>query len=56
MIDLHTEQHGYQEVYVPYLVHQQCLYGTGQLPKFREDFFYVSGDKELCLIPTAESP
>ncbi len=56
MLDLHTRQHGYQEVYVPYLVQQQALYGTGQLPKFKEDFFYVSGDKNLCLIPTAEVP
>ncbi len=56
MLDLHTRQHGYQEVYVPYLVQQQALYGTGQLPKFKEDYFYVGGDKNLCLIPTAEVP
>lgn len=56
MLDLHVNQHGYQEVYVPYLVQSQALYGTGQLPKFKEDFFYVSGDKDLCLIPTAEVP
>lgn len=56
MLDLHVSQHGYQETYVPYLVQSQALVGTGQLPKFKEDFFYVSGDKDLCLIPTAEVP
>ncbi len=56
MLDLHVSKHGYQEVYVPYLVQSQALYGTGQLPKFKEDFFYISGDKDLCLIPTAEVP
>ncbi len=55
MLDVHTSKHGYQETYVPYLVHAQSLVGTGQLPKFKEDFFYV-GEKELCLIPTAEVP
>ncbi len=44
MMDLHIEDHGYQEVYVPYLVHEECLYGTGQLPKFREDQFKVAGE------------
>ncbi|SUC46112.1 Serine--tRNA ligase [Providencia stuartii] len=39
MLDLHTEQHGYQELYVPYLVNHDTLYGTGQLPKFGEDLF-----------------
>ncbi len=56
MMDLHVGKHGYQEVYVPYLVQSQALYGTGQLPKFKEDFFYISGEKDLCLIPTAEVP
>jgi len=56
MLDLHTEEHGYQEVYVPYLVHEQCLLGTGQLPKFRQDLFAVSGEWDLFLIPTAEVP
>ena len=56
MLDLHTEQHGYQEVYVPYLVDPTCLVGTGQLPKFADDFFAVKGDRELVLIPTAEVP
>ena len=54
MMELHIEQHGYQEVYVPYLVHEECLYGTGQLPKFREDQFSLAGDWDLVLIPTAE--
>jgi seryl-tRNA synthetase len=55
MLDMHVKKHGYQEVYVPFLVHSHCLVGTGQLPKFKEDFFYVS-DKDLCLIPTGEVP
>ncbi|QTS83965.1 serine--tRNA ligase [Coxiella endosymbiont of Amblyomma nuttalli] len=56
MMDLHIEQHGYQEIYVPYLVHEECLYGAGQLPKFREDQFSIAGDWDLVLIPTAEVP
>lgn len=56
MMDLHIEQHGYQEVYVPYLVQEECLYGTGQLPKFREDQFSLAGNWDLVLIPTAEVP
>lgn len=56
MLDVHTTEHGYQEVYVPYLVKEESLYGTGQLPKFREDQFWVSGEHNLCLIPTAEVP
>lgn len=56
MLDLHTEEHGYREVYVPYLVHSKILYGTGQLPKFKEDQFIVEGDWDLTLIPTAEVP
>lgn len=54
MLDLHSQEHAYEEVYVPYLVRSACLYGTGQLPKFKEDLFSVEGDKELSLIPTAE--
>lgn len=53
MLDLHTEHHGYYEVYAPYLVKEECLVGTGQLPKFREDQFCIA-DSELILIPTAE--
>ncbi len=56
MLDLHTREHGYTEVYVPYLVNDQSLFGTGQLPKFGADLFAVSGDHELRLIPTAEVP
>ncbi|QHG92601.1 serine--tRNA ligase [Coxiella endosymbiont of Amblyomma sculptum] len=57
MLDLHIENHGYQEVYVPYLVHEECLYGTGQLPKFRKDQFRISeGTSDFFLIPTAEVP
>lgn len=54
MLDLHTREHGYQEMYVPALVKESALYGTGQLPKFREDQFSVAGDWDLTLIPTAE--
>ena len=55
MIDLHATEHGYEEIYVPYLVNADTLRGTGQLPKFAEDLFYVT-DEELYLIPTAEVP
>lgn len=56
MLDTHTEQHGYQEVYVPYLVNADSLRGTGQLPKFEEDLFKMGGEKPYYLIPTAEVP
>lgn len=56
MLDTHTEQHGYQEVYVPYLVNADSLRGTGQLPKFEEDLFKMGGEKSYYLIPTAEVP
>lgn len=62
MIDLHTEQHGYLETYVPYLVNHETLYGTGQLPKFGEDLFHTrpleeeSDSSNYALIPTAEVP
>lgn len=55
MLDLHSEQHGYTETYVPYLVNADSLKGTGQLPKFEEDLFKVN-DGEFYLIPTAEVP
>lgn len=55
MLDLHTTEHGYTEMYVPYLVNARTLQGTGQLPKFEEDLFKVP-DQELYLIPTAEVP
>lgn len=55
MLDMHTTEHGYSEVYVPYLVNSASLRGTGQLPKFAEDLFAIA-DSDLCLIPTAEVP
>jgi len=56
MLDLHTREHGYTEVYVPYLVNAQSMLGTGQLPKFEADLFSVQGEHKLYLIPTAEVP
>jgi seryl-tRNA synthetase len=56
MLNLHVEKHGYREAYVPYLVHAAALQGTGQLPKFAQDLFAVSGDPGFFLIPTAEVP
>lgn len=62
MLDLHTEQHGYIETVVPYLVNQDSLFGTGQLPKFGEDLFHTkplgeeAGSSNYALIPTAEVP
>ncbi len=56
MVDFHTEQHGYTEVYVPLLVNAESLKGTGQLPKFEEDLFKLDGEKTYYLIPTAEVP
>ncbi|MCX7193693.1 MAG: serine--tRNA ligase [Proteobacteria bacterium] len=62
MLDTHTDQHGYTEVYVPYLVNADSMRGTGQLPKFEEDLFRVprqmgeEGEQNFYLIPTAEVP
>ncbi|WP_022955955.1 serine--tRNA ligase [Perlucidibaca piscinae] len=56
MLDMHTRQHGYEELYVPYLVNADSLQGTGQLPKFADDLFKLQGERELYLIPTAEVP
>lgn len=56
MLNLHTDEHGYSETYVPYLVNADALYGTGQLPKFEEDLFKIQGEHPLYLIPTAEVP
>jgi seryl-tRNA synthetase len=58
MLDVHTGEHGYTEVYVPYLVNAASMFGTGQLPKFEEDLFAVprSDSEKLYLIPTAEVP
>jgi seryl-tRNA synthetase len=58
MLDMHTMDHGYTEVYVPYLVNADSMRGTGQLPKFEEDLFHVprADAEKLYLIPTAEVP
>ena len=56
MLDLHVGEHGYTEVYAPYLVSADALTGTGQLPKFEQDLFAVRGERPLYLIPTAEVP
>ena len=61
MLDTHTEQHGYTETYVPYIVNASSMRGTGQLPKFEEDLFRVphqtgEGEENFYLIPTAEVP
>jgi seryl-tRNA synthetase len=56
MLDTHTLEHGYQEVYVPYMVNAESLRGTGQLPKFEADLFKLQGDSGYYLIPTAEVP
>ncbi|MEJ2480412.1 MAG: serine--tRNA ligase [Acidihalobacter sp.] len=56
MLDTHTREHGYEEVYVPYLVQAHALQGTGQLPKFEEDLFRIDNDPPFYLIPTAEVP
>jgi seryl-tRNA synthetase len=56
MLDIHVTEHGYREVYVPYLVKADALYGTGQLPKFADDQFRIVADEPLYLIPTAEVP
>jgi seryl-tRNA synthetase len=57
MLDTHTGEHGYTEVYVPFMVNADSLYGTGQLPKFEADLFKVPfGDRDYYLIPTSEVP
>jgi seryl-tRNA synthetase len=56
MLDLHTREHGYTEVYVPYMASPASLRGTGQLPKFEQDLFAVRGEQNYYLIPTAEVP
>ena len=55
MLDVHTREHGYREIYVPYLVTSEVLRGTGQLPKFADDQFRIEGS-DLYMIPTAEVP
>lgn len=56
MLNTHVGEHEYEEVYVPYIVNRESLYGTGQLPKFEEDLFKLTDDREFYLIPTAEVP
>jgi len=56
MLDVHVNEHGYEEVYTPYLVNADSLRGTGQLPKFGDDLFRMDGEPGLYLIPTAEVP
>jgi seryl-tRNA synthetase len=56
MLDVHTREHGYEEIYVPFIVNRDSLLGTGQLPKFEEDQFRLHDDRDFFLIPTAEVP
>ena len=56
MLDVHVGEHGYTECYVPYLVKDEALFGTGQLPKFGDGLFSVDAERELRLVPTAEVP
>ena len=56
MLDEHSQNHGYEEVYVPYIVNSGSLFGTGQLPKFEEDLFRIEGDQASYLTSTAEVP
>ena len=55
MLDLHTRQHGYQEVLPPFLAHRRSFIGTGNLPKFEEDLFHIA-ESDYYLVPTAEVP
>lgn len=56
MLDLHSQEHGYTETYIPYIVNADSLRGTGQLPKFADDLFKLHAEREFYLIPTAEVP
>lgn len=56
MLDTHLNEHGYNEVYVPFMVNADALRGTGQLPKFEQDLFKIEGEQNYYLIPTAEVP
>ncbi|MEE8338609.1 MAG: serine--tRNA ligase [Xanthomonadales bacterium] len=56
MLDVHTQEHGYTEVYLPYLVNAEAMMGTGQLPKFGDDAFATTDDPPRYLVPTAEVP
>jgi seryl-tRNA synthetase len=56
MLDLHTRTHGYEETLPPFIVNRDALFGTGQLPKFEQDLFKLTDERELYLTPTAEVP
>jgi seryl-tRNA synthetase len=56
MLDIHTQEHGYEETLPPFIVNRDSLFGTGQLPKFEEDLFRLTDERGLYLIPTAEVP
>jgi seryl-tRNA synthetase len=56
MLDVHTKEHGYQEVWLPFIVNSDSLYGTGQLPKFAQDLFRLEDERGFWLVPTAEVP
>lgn len=56
MLDVHAREHGYKETLPPFIVNKDALFGTGQLPKFEEDLFKLTDDRELYLVPTAEVP
>ena len=56
MIDTHVQEHGYEEVYVPYIVNKESMIGTGQLPKFEEDLFKIDNKNDFYLTSTAEVP
>jgi seryl-tRNA synthetase len=56
MLDLHTREHGYEETLPPFIVNRDALFGTGQLPKFEQDLFKLTDERELYLTPTAEVP
>ncbi|SDJ25691.1 serine--tRNA ligase [Natribacillus halophilus] len=56
MMDVHADEHGYTETITPYIVHRESMIGTGQLPKFEEDAFALTGDDPYYLIPTSEVP
>jgi seryl-tRNA synthetase len=56
MLDVHAREHGYRETLPPFIVNKLALFGTGQLPKFEEDLFKLTDERELYLVPTAEVP
>lgn len=56
MLDLHTEEHGYTEMIPPYMANEASMFGTGQFPKFKEDVFQLTDERNFTLIPTAEVP